>query len=703
VRLIINYQVILLVKKIINLFMNFTKSKTAKIFAGVVGLAIALMFVVAPVAKADQTSDLQAQINALLATIAALQSQVGGSGGGSMMSHTFSTDLTIGSTGSDVTALQTQLVQAGFLTMPAGTAMGYFGSLTAAGVQSWQVSVGLPGTGFFGPMSRAYANSHWGTTGGTTGGTLPAGCTSSTGYSSTTGMPCNSGGSLPAGCTSSAGFSPTTGQSCSGTGTTGTVMDGTDGSVTLSYVSYAPASQTLKKGDLAKPVISVKLQAVNGQVAVTRFDVHFSERPWLDFGKLTLTDSTGAVLATKVLSSAADATEVTVGSDYLVRFDNVNVNVTPGTDKILAVAVDVLAASDKITGQTVYVGIPTGSIRTINGRGYTDSVGLSATQGAAANSTYGNAVTLSSTGSSGTIYTRIDPSAPATDRTVVTSTSQTTPSVILGVFGVKSQNQSSTINGLSFNLNTSLGSTGSVDAAHTYSNLRVQAGGLTYGSNALGTTTTFTNMSIPLAQDAWVPITLIADVQSGVNGIKASSTLLATGGQVVGVDSNYNTLTYSNASNQTSTNNVYSTSGVNITSPSASFGTCPVNNNTTIQCDMSMSFTVTNVGNSDVFISKTPGVALATTSGPTAVGVTASTTLQSINIAAGPGDTTTLYDIPSQGSRTFTYSGTFSRTVGTTAGYETFQITGINFGVNGSGTGSTINYGLEPLFLARTI
>jgi hypothetical protein len=45
----------------------FTKSKTAKVFAGIVGLAIALAFVVTPVAtKAATAAELTAQINTVI-------------------------------------------------------------------------------------------------------------------------------------------------------------------------------------------------------------------------------------------------------------------------------------------------------------------------------------------------------------------------------------------------------------------------------------------------------------------------------------------------------------------------------------------------------------------------------------------------------------------------------------------------------------
>ncbi len=137
--------------------MNF-KSKTAKLAAGLVGFAFAFSLVVAPTAKAQTNSELQAMINTLLAQIASLQGQIGGTTGST--SHTFTMDLTVGSTGSEVVALQQMLVAKGFLTMPAGVAMGYFGEATRSAVAAWQAANGItPASGYFGPITRAKVNS----------------------------------------------------------------------------------------------------------------------------------------------------------------------------------------------------------------------------------------------------------------------------------------------------------------------------------------------------------------------------------------------------------------------------------------------------------------------------------------------------------------------------------------------------------------
>lgn len=123
----------------------------------VIGLAVVAMAFTVTVASADQISDLTAQINALMAQIGALQ---GGAPAGTSASHTYTVDLTIGSTGADVTALQTFLVSKGMLVMPAGVPMGYFGPLTKAAVAKYQASVGIaPAVGYVGPLTRANLNS----------------------------------------------------------------------------------------------------------------------------------------------------------------------------------------------------------------------------------------------------------------------------------------------------------------------------------------------------------------------------------------------------------------------------------------------------------------------------------------------------------------------------------------------------------------
>jgi len=616
---------------------------------------------------------------------------------------TFNTNLTVGSTGADVTALQGVLAEAGYLAV---SPTGYFGNLTKAALAKWQAAnVISPAVGYFGPITRAAFG------GGSVAVATP-GCPAGALFNSMTGQSCATTVVATPGCPAGALFSSVTGLSCTGGAVATTwAPDGTDGSISLSYVSYAPASQTLKKGDMNKPIISVKLQATNGKTAATRFDVHFSERPWLDFSSVSLTDSTGKILATKTLSSAADTTEITVGSDYLVRFDAISpIVVTPGTDVIVAVTANVLAASDKITGQTVYVSVPTGAVRTINGKSYTDSVGIGATsQGGALNVTYGNAVTLSTTGSTGALYTRISPTTPI-QRIVVTSATQQTTNVVLGVFSLKVQNQNSTINSIGFNIPTGT-STASFATTSLFSNVRLSVGSLTYGANALTAgNTTFTNMSIPMVADQWTDVTLTADVASGYQGtnITASSTLVAA--SVVGVDSNYNTVSVTTASNVTSNDITFLNAGLNLINTSSTLGSILYGYGTSngpSGYNVTAKFTLTNTGNSDVYIARTAGALVATstyTSGTQAVG-TASSTFSSLTVSpstlAGDNTNVNAYVVPAGGSRDITLNGVLGNTGGTGHSNE-LRITGVYFNttaasVVSTSTASSITYGLSGL------
>jgi uncharacterized surface protein with fasciclin (FAS1) repeats len=73
----------------------------------------------------------------------------------SSMMTTPSSNLMMGSEGADVSSLQTFLVAKGFLTIPTGVSMGYFGSLTKSALVRYQASAGLPATGYFGTLTRA--------------------------------------------------------------------------------------------------------------------------------------------------------------------------------------------------------------------------------------------------------------------------------------------------------------------------------------------------------------------------------------------------------------------------------------------------------------------------------------------------------------------------------------------------------------------
>ncbi len=576
----------------------------------------------------------------------------------------FSNYLHVGSTGSDVSDLQTWLVSNNFLTMPAGVSMGYFGSITKAAVIKYQASVGLPATGFVGPLTIAKLNA--------SGSTASAGST-------TGGAVVSNGGS---------------------TGSAITTNDGTDGSISAQTSSYVSSGVQFKKGD-TKDIVAVRLQATSGAVTVTRADVHFNLRPWLVFNKAVLHDSTGKVIATKMISDASSATEITVGSDYLVRFDSINYVVTPGTNPDLAVSVTVLPATDKITnGQVVNAAFGVGGIRTINGKGYTDSVSgaayVSAASAPAITALTGigaNNVTLQSSGSVADIFTRISPNSPAA-RQQVTSLTQTTNAVTLGTFSLKSANNSSTLNTIVINLNDTI----ATSSSGTYSNVRLVDGsssfGGTLGTEANGSVpVTFSNLTVALAQDAWHDLSIVADIAPGTSGV-ATTSIVATTGLTV-TDANYNTATIEVAT-PASNNVTFTTNAVTVSASSATIGSSIVQSNSTVGYNVTYAFTLANNSNNDLFVSAVPNAFVGTSTTGTAGSSTLGSVISTISPSTYNGDVAGVaYVIPAGLSRSFTFNGAIR---GTTGQNVQLKVTQINYGTtSGSPASANINFGLEAL------
>jgi hypothetical protein len=159
--------------------------------------------------------------------------------------------LRVGSVGDEVKCLQGKV---------GATQDGKFGPMTAASVKAFQASKGLSPDGVVGPLTRAALM-------GAPTGNFPAGCTSASGYSSTTGMACNAGPStgLPAGCSSTAGYSPLTGVKCDSSTPAPTPpgdLQGGAGSITITS-SGSYSSEKVGEGDKDVKVMAVEVEADN--------------------------------------------------------------------------------------------------------------------------------------------------------------------------------------------------------------------------------------------------------------------------------------------------------------------------------------------------------------------------------------------------------------------------------------------------------
>lgn len=121
---------------------------TAKAAAVAAGLSLIVMSFAFPAKAAMSATEIAAQIAVLQAELAALTGS---------SSTTFTMNLTLGSTGAEVTALQNWLIKKGYA-IPAG-ATGYFGTQTQSALAAYQAANGIvPAAGYFGPITRAKVN-----------------------------------------------------------------------------------------------------------------------------------------------------------------------------------------------------------------------------------------------------------------------------------------------------------------------------------------------------------------------------------------------------------------------------------------------------------------------------------------------------------------------------------------------------------------
>lgn len=302
--------------------LTMIKIRIAKI-AGVAAGAALVFGTMVPMAGAVTIAELQAQINALMAQLASLQGTTVTTG------TSITSDLTIGSAGAQVSALQQSLVSQGHLVMPAGVAMGYFGSLTKAAVMKWQAANGVSATGYFGPISRAKYNTS----------------------------------------------APET------TTTTGTVVGsittpGVEGTITVTKNPNPASGTKLYEADGKRSVLGIKIEAKTSDMKVERV-------------KLDLDHVTGTTLAdqnfynkiaTKVyvmdgstVLGSMDLNSSTVikdGSDYFITISGFSIVVPKNTIKVLTVALDARSTWDTdYDTETFSVGVPANGVRSIDGVG----------------------------------------------------------------------------------------------------------------------------------------------------------------------------------------------------------------------------------------------------------------------------------------------------------------------------------------------
>lgn len=332
-------------------------------------------------------------------------------------SVSFSRDLHVGSSGADVSALQTWLIGQGF-SIKAG-ATGFFGGQTKAAVKAFQVANGIvPASGYFGPITRAKVAAMGGSS--STGSTVP-GCAAGAAFSSTTGQPCAGGSS--------------------------TTISGGEGSIDNLQVLGSPSNTTLYQGQ-TQQVFGVKFQADGSDLQVNRVDFDVTnngvvvnttgigqDRPWAVLQTATLYDGSnviGTVDASNMNNWSQDGNLLGAAHQtYRLRFGGMNDVVKMGSQVNYYLAFTAQNGISNANQTQFSVSLANSGIRA------TDAKGINQYSGS---NTNGTAQLVSvSNAAAGTVVISTGSDNPAAS-TVMANQSAPTQNVTLGTFTINSQN-----------------------------------------------------------------------------------------------------------------------------------------------------------------------------------------------------------------------------------------------------------------------
>jgi peptidoglycan hydrolase-like protein with peptidoglycan-binding domain len=256
-----------------------------------------------------------------------------------------------------VKELQQNLNAAGFTVSTSGAgSVGYettsFGAKTKLAVQAYQRSKGLTADGVFGPASRAA----WGgtTTGGNT--TLPAGCTTTAGFSSTTGQPCN-------GSTTTTQTGPVTVSLASDTPASAVIIAGQANAELAKFTFTGTGtvnSVTLTRGGVSDQSTLSNVYLYDG---ATRLTDGYS---FNNAGVLTMNNVNLAVNGSKTITVKADVASGTTSYTISVRLSSVTVGTTVNTVSLSGNEMSIATGTTVLGTAKLLTASPSPSAATIN-------------------------------------------------------------------------------------------------------------------------------------------------------------------------------------------------------------------------------------------------------------------------------------------------------------------------------------------------
>lgn len=368
----------------------------------------------------------------------------------------FTRNLYLGVSGTDVTCLQNYLIGRGH-SIPAG-ATGYFGSQTQAAVIAWQTANGVsPAAGYFGSISRAK-------------------------YASVAGTGTGSG----------------TG---SGTGTTGTCAvptGGLEGALVATIASTPASGQEVFVSQTGKGIAGVDVKATGSDILVSRLTINFSARPWLYFNNITVTDGT---TSKSMAVTSANSIEVTVGSSYDLLIDGLCFYVPKDTTKTLTVKIDgVSALPSGETSKEFTLTFAANAVRGVDGKNINEYAPASAL------STRTFTVKAGDTSNIELTANADNPKG----RSIVTLSTGVTTGVVLAKLNLKGTNRDSYLRNLILTDANASGTGGTIQALYLYDGDTLISSTSSIASTA--STTHFTNINLTIPKDTTKVLTIKGDI-----------------------------------------------------------------------------------------------------------------------------------------------------------------------------------------------
>ncbi len=420
----------------------------------------------------------------------------------------FTMDLHTGSTGTQVTCLQTELIAAGFPIAAGPT--GYFGTQTKAAVMAWQSAHNVsPAYGYFGPISRGV----WGTGGGIVS-TVP-GCTPGALFSSTTGAACTTTTSTVPGCTPGALFSSTTGASCTGT-TTVVTTPGAEGSFTLSQ-SAQPANNTNVTTNTDTKVYGMKVKASGSDIIIDRADLEFAVtvnattvNPSQFITSISAWDG-----STRLMTMPIGSADVIKDSNnlYYVRVTGIKFLVAKGVEKELTFSINTNSVGSSDYTRAVTVKGSTVGTQDVRG---TDGAGLSSYADAGWTSSF------TFTASNNAVLTGTTNSTTPKSQTIAVDTTNGVRGVTMQTLDLKATVGPANLTDLRVYVKTDSVATSDPTSLYLYDGTTLLGSAAVTVTSGSGTVN-FTNLDVAIAQDATKTLTVKADFPSTASGVASTT------------------------------------------------------------------------------------------------------------------------------------------------------------------------------------